>query len=223
MSDIHDLYHQYFELDTDDEDQPICEVAPSQQQLNDSGGDSGVEAEAHVSSVSLALKLGFKAGLPMTFNLFRDRSGISPWDDPDAFADTDPLSPSLSKLRLHWHQFAGVHSIIRSVFTEEACPDHTTGVLVADEVGLGKTAQAIAFFAFLNTTIWLRQTKRSPQKILSMLFFMSTMPSSHTYVYSRGTTVSRRVKDRPLLSSPYRLPRHAHRTMGERAEGLPST
>lgn len=170
VTDIFNLYHEYFDNDVQDEDEPpIPDVVDDKQELNDCGGDFGMEAEATMTPASLALSLGFKTGLPPLFNTLRHRSGISPWDDSTLFVDpnTDPLPGYLSKMRLHWHQLGGVHSIVRSVFSKDADPQRQTlGVLVGDEVGLGKTAQAIAFIAFLNQAIWLQRSKRKLPRVL---------------------------------------------------------
>lgn len=173
VTDILNLYHDFFEHDADEEDeQPICDILPGKQQLNDCGGEFGMDVEAGLKTVTLAVRLGFRNGLPMPFNLLRDRSGTTPWDK--SFGNPDPLPENLSKMRLHWHQLAGAHSIIRSLFTAEADSPHTTGVLVGDEVGLGKTTQAIAVIAFLNTLVWLQDTNRTNRpKIIRKFAYMS--------------------------------------------------
>jgi TATA-binding protein-associated factor len=170
VSNVLNLYHEYFNQEDEEEDEPpISDVLPTQKLLNDSGGDLGMEVEASMSSVSLALSLGFKTGRPPLFNTFRDRSGITPWDDPSLFVipESDPLPSNLSKLFPLWHQLAGGHSMVRSVFTPDKTALDTIGVLVADEVGLGKTAQSLLFIAFLNNAIWLRATDRKPPRLLS--------------------------------------------------------
>lgn len=169
VSDVLNLYHEYFNQIAEDEDEPpISDALPAQQQLNDCGGDFGMEVEASMTAVSLALSLGFTSGRPLLFNSLRDRSGLTPWDDPSLFsnANADSLPPNLSKIQLHWHQLAGVHSIVRSVFSTVKNDSNTLGVLVADEVGLGKTAQAIAYIAFVIHAIWLRESGRKLPRLL---------------------------------------------------------
>lgn len=168
VSDVLNLYHEYFDQDLEDEEQPISDALPEQQKLNDCGGDFGMEEEAKMTPASLALSLGYRTGLPPSFNRVRDRSGSTPWDKSDAFsnANMDSLPDNLTKLRLHWHQLAGNHSIMRSVLSKVPDSSRVLGVLVADEVGLGKTAQAIAVLAFLMQAVFLQQTKKKLPRIL---------------------------------------------------------
>lgn len=168
VTDILQLYHEYFDQDGEDEDEPpISDGSAAKQELNDCGGDFGMDLESTMTAVNLCISLGFKTGSPPLFNTYRHRSGISPWDDPEAFVPTGSTIPGeLTKLCLHWHQFAGIHSIVRSVFSKEPNASHTSGVLVGDEVGLGKTGQAIGLIAFLNQTIVMQENKRPPPRIL---------------------------------------------------------
>ena len=181
VTDIFNLYHEYFEKDADEDEPPItgeaADALGTPQKLNNCGGDFGMELEATMTPTALASSLGFKGGLPPLFNNLRHRSGISPWDDPTAFIDPTPkpLPDHLSKMGLHWHQLAGVHSIVRSIFTQRPDAQHTRGVLVGDEVGLGKTAQGIAFIAFLIQAIWAQQSHRNPSPILGEGYFHETL------------------------------------------------
>jgi hypothetical protein len=153
VSDLLNVYHEYFESNFEDEDEPaIPDVLPEREQLNSDEGDFGMEAEASMKYVSLLYQFGFPTGLPAQFNSRRHRSGVTPWEDPAPFKE-ERIPVGLDKLTLHWDQLAGVHSILRSLFTKEKDATHTPGVLVGDEVGLGKTAQAITLIAFLNQSI----------------------------------------------------------------------
>jgi len=80
-----------------------------------------------------------------------------PWDDQSIFNVSKNRIPShLSILGLHWHQLAGIHSIVCTIFIATEDLSHPCGVLIGDEVGLGKTAQAIGVIAFLNMVIFLQ-------------------------------------------------------------------
>jgi len=178
VTQISNLFNEYLNNDVEDEDAPpISDANPDQQQLNNCGGDFGMEEEAKMTSVSLAMSLGFNTGRPFMFNTFRHRSGITPWEDHKIFAisDDDPVPSFLSRIFLHWHQYGGVHSITRSIFTPCPCqyPHHTLGVLIGDEVGLGKTAQAITFISFLNEAIFRQKTNRKPAKVLREFNFIT--------------------------------------------------
>lgn len=206
VTDIFNLYHEYFDNDAHDEDgPPIPDVVDDKQELNNCGGDFGMEVEATMTPASLALSLGFLTGLPPLFNTLRHRSRISPWEDSTLFVDpnTDPLPEHLSKMRLHWHQLGGVHSIVRSVFLKDADPHHSLGVLVGDEVGLGKTAQSIAFMAFLNQAIWLQQGKRKLPRILGEIVSTAVSPVPLVLIVS-----SRQRNDITLEQAPRYRPCH---------------
>ena len=127
-----------------------------------------MEEEAKMTPASLAISLGYRTGIPPSFNIVRDRSGSSPWDNPDSFSYTniDALPDNLTKLRLHWHQLAGNHSILRSILSQVPDTSRVLGILIADEVGLGKTAQAIAVVVFFMQAVFLQQTNRKLPRIL---------------------------------------------------------
>jgi len=116
------------------------------------GAACGCDFESTLSPESLASNLGFKDGLPLPFNKYRHKGGLTPRDPK--FQALFFANPSLFDLiALHWHQLAGLHAIVRKLFTAEPQPDHCRGILLADEVGLGKTYLLAAFIAFLVTLL----------------------------------------------------------------------
>jgi len=89
--------------------------------------------------------------IPILFNTHRHVGGVTPWDDSTAFQDVDRLKTDkeFTPNALRWHQLAGVHAILRRFMSEE--PSHARpGILIADEVGLGKTLQSLATIAWLT-------------------------------------------------------------------------
>jgi len=50
---------------------------------------------------------------------------------------------------LHYHQLAGVHAVIRKVFSNKPTEGPCPGILLADEVGLEKMAMAISLMALV--------------------------------------------------------------------------
>lgn len=195
VTDILNIYHEYFESNVEDEDeQPIPDSLPVKEQLNDDGGDFGMEVESTMPPKALAKALAFfKTGLPPAFNPYRHRSGTSPWDDDRLFVvlDHEIMPEYLVPMKLHWHQLAGVHSILRSIFTKEKKKAHTTGVLIGDEVGLGKTAQSITVIAFLNQLIWLQGESRGLPPVLGEPISMNCLVLSLMHHYSSQTSFSR--------------------------------
>ena len=150
---ILNMYREFFDRpDSSAGEAPIIEhhrntLGPVEQSIND--GDTGVEYEARMTPTQLAENLGFIQDIPFLFNNHRRLDGLNPWASPLAFIENEENIPFLANLDLHWHQLAGVHAIIRKCFTEKPTPNLCTGVLVSDEVGLGKTYQAATVIAFL--------------------------------------------------------------------------
>ncbi|KXN84276.1 SWI/SNF-like matrix-associated actin-dependent regulator [Leucoagaricus sp. SymC.cos] len=195
VSDLLNIYHEYFEAYKEDEaDHPIAELDPDKATLLDEDGDFGMEMEAKVPTIEFWPRLGFKDGLPVSFNSHRHRAGITPWQDLSAFQlePYEVMPEPLMRLRLHWHQVAGVHSIIRKVFAKAKDPAHTTGVLVGDEVGLGKTAQCITVIAFLNQMIFLQKyNKKLPAVVAERPFLGDSekIPSLPHLIICPGTLI----------------------------------
>jgi SNF2 family DNA or RNA helicase len=160
LAEIQGKYDEYFAIHDDDEG--ACGDLYSQRlsfDLRDvQTGDLGMEVEATVPPNLLSSSVGFvKQCLPILFQTHRHTAGFNAWDrrTKSQVKDMKPIS-------LHWHQLAGVHSIIRNTFTSDCEPDHATGMLICDEVGLGKTAQTIATIAFLNQVIDLSAQNKKP-------------------------------------------------------------
>ncbi|KAG6839498.1 hypothetical protein C0991_002138, partial [Blastosporella zonata] len=208
VSDIAAIYHDYFEnVINDDDEPPVLEVPDDRRAFNNSGGDFGVELESRLTSVQLLISLGFTGGLPPIFARHRHRTGSNAWDHPELFSNVkeDEKLGVLSKFALHWHQLAGLHSIIRSTFTVNPQPDHTSGVLVADEVGLGKTAQAIAFIAFLHMMITAQGDKRQLPKFVrdrSYLNGSDKIPSLPHIILCPATLVAQWISELKSLLIP---------------------
>lgn len=131
-------------------------------QTGDLGGDLGMDKEKELSLDVLAHNLGFRNHLPAQFNKVRGKTGLTAWESP--------LDPKTStNLELHWHQLAGVHSIIRRAFTPQPNLAHCTATLECDQVGLGKTTLAITVIAFLNQIVALQEKGMDLPPILGEL------------------------------------------------------
>ncbi|KAG6819600.1 hypothetical protein H0H93_010369 [Arthromyces matolae] len=205
VSDIANTYRDYFERIDQDDQEIALDVSDDKQTLNDAGGDFGVDIEHRLSLVQLLLALGWKDGLPPIFNAYRHRRGENPWDKPQLFdhSEQDLQTGILFKFSLHWHQLAGVHSLVRSSFTSE--PSSSVGILIADEVGLGKTAQAVAYIAFMNMVISLQQAKRKLPKVLTHAAYLgvnSTVPSLPHLIICSGTLLSQWVSELKAYLKP---------------------
>lgn len=156
-----EIYNQYFQVFEEDTQPLIPPPSDFTCRLGDiDASDLGTEVESHLSYTDLAKNLGFTHNsLPYQFSHLRHKTGATAWEEPQLFIATPETSPCLVPLSLHWHQLAGVHSIIRRAFTVIPLPSHCTGTLECDEVGLGKTALGITVAAFLNQVVVLQQKK----------------------------------------------------------------
>jgi hypothetical protein len=182
------VYDEYFN-DTADDDAPLIDphsLLPFD--FQDTGdGDLGIEVEQSLDPTSLAASLGFtRQRLPFQYNELRHVSGLTPWSDRALF-DAKPIPNSLIRNELHWHQLGAVHSIVRNIFTSAPDPTHCAGVLICDEVGLGKTAQAISVIAFLNQCIFLQGRGMDVPPVLrgSFLYAAVFIMSSPTLRWSK--------------------------------------
>jgi TATA-binding protein-associated factor len=118
---------------------------------------------------TLADNLGFLDGLPLLFNKYRHRDGLSPWDPDSArlFEDEEAQhNKDMTPFVPHWHQLAGTHAILRKVFYSTAEKNACTGMLVADDVGLGKTCLATMVIAALADGVQLQKTERNLSPLL---------------------------------------------------------
>ncbi|KAM6488891.1 P-loop containing nucleoside triphosphate hydrolase protein [Amanita muscaria] len=118
---------------------------------NDSG-DMGVERMQTKTQEELCNLLSFQQGRPINWNSFRSVSNSrTAWEETDevARAKFETGGDGMQELSLLWHQLVGVASLAVKAWGTD--PRHAPfGILLADEVGVGKTAQVMAFIALLQ-------------------------------------------------------------------------
>lgn len=154
--DVNELIDLYKDLVSNDSASAMDPIIDSQPSLRIpfgepiDGADPGVEIEAGMSPEQLSQNLGLKEQLPWLFNTHRE----------DINKGNIPLS-------LHWHQLAGAHAIIRKTFSATPDPNGCTGLLVSDDVGLGKTFLAGAVIAILADIVIRQQMKKALPPIIS--------------------------------------------------------
>ncbi|KAF8668495.1 hypothetical protein AX14_006173 [Amanita brunnescens Koide BX004] len=115
-------------------------------------GDMGVEEMKMKSTDELCSLLGFKDGRPFTWNKYRSLGNIrSAWDTSleSELAMFIDGGEDMELLTLLWHQLVGVAAMASKVWLKDESKK-TFGILLADDVGVGKTAQVMAFIAFLQ-------------------------------------------------------------------------
>jgi len=155
-------------LDVPEEDSPPLQVEPQLDAVFadlEGDGSLGVEPEMVMNPDRLADELGFTNQLPLLFNQHRHKTGFVVWNMPTLFDNPDS-NPDIVPLRLHWHQLAGLHAILRLCFSSEPGKILNPGVLIADDVGLGKTGMAISFIAFLAHINNLRSVDHPLPKVI---------------------------------------------------------
>jgi hypothetical protein len=159
LADLQRLYSEYFDAEDGENEPPLSAQGESGDlqtrfQETSKGVDLGIDEESGMDPESLATQLGFvKDRLPVQFNRRRHRMGLTAWSNPSDFEGASSQHENLTPLSLHWHQLAGVHSIIRNTFTAEKDTKKCAGMLICDEVGLGKTTMVISTIAFLNQVV----------------------------------------------------------------------
>ena len=181
VSDVIALYTDFFNCPQSSNSISLINQCPTLQLSFGESPDTtglGIGVESTLSSQTLASNLGFPNGLPLTFNSHRHQGGLTPWDNPELFEpDQVTENTQMEPITLHWHQLAGVHSIVRMLFTEKPVPGRCCGVLVADEVGLGKTFQAATAMAFfsdlaIRQELRLGATQSAPDPPIISKFFL---------------------------------------------------
>lgn len=140
------------------------------------GADPGVELEMGLSPEQLDFNLGWLGGRSFFFNKYRHRAGLSAWDPANARlynAAYAATCEDMEELIPHWHQRVGVHSMGHMMFKPTPDPNALNGVLVADEVGLGKTFQAVGLIAFLAEAVVRQELNKKHVPIIGSLIFFA--------------------------------------------------
>ncbi|KAJ3548525.1 hypothetical protein NMY22_g1227 [Coprinellus aureogranulatus] len=192
VSELVYLYDSYFSFESMDDGSSLAvspHIALSFPEPV-GGADPGVEVEAGMTIQQMMDNLGFVDNLPFMFNSSRNIDGYHFWDKAEKSKKEEG---SVERFTLHRHQISGVHAIIRNIFTSKASDSHSTGVLCADEVGLGKTIQSIAAVAVLMDVV-TRQSKglRLPPLVESRPFINqhNPLPSLPILVLVPGTLLT---------------------------------
>jgi hypothetical protein len=107
--------------------------------------DLGVEKWKNLNDAQLNLLLGYRDGRPALFSKHRSKSGVMTWDSngENQFEGED-----LIELHPLWHQKVGTAAMAEMIWTAEK-QQSMPGVLLADKVGMGKSAQVMMIIAMM--------------------------------------------------------------------------
>ncbi|KAJ3494060.1 hypothetical protein NLJ89_g10889 [Agrocybe chaxingu] len=209
VADIIALYRDFFDApDTGENDalenqHPTLKFSFSQ---HVEGADPGVEVESAMTPEQLCHNLGFVNGLPLLFNTHRHTGGLTPWTAPEAFeAKKMEKDSAFQPISLHWHQMAGVHAILRMVFSAAPSPGRCCGALIADEVGLGKTYQIAALIATLADLVLRESTTVTPPPIIQgnpYLRDSKKLPAGAHVVLVPGTLLAQTEAEFKIVLNP---------------------
>lgn len=104
--------------------------------------------------------LQFPGGKPALFAEYQSKTGLCVWDEASAskfVQDNEDMEP----LALLWHQRVGVAAMVDKIWSAKKSDEEVPGILIADEVGIGKTALTMGFIAFLIDAFWVQEVKAS--------------------------------------------------------------
>lgn len=144
-------------------------------QLPVDGADLGTEYEAGMSYAQLCSSLGLdQCGRPFLFAKVRHVEGLTAWTKEGAalharHAKGKTPAAMFKDIRMHWHQLSGAHAIIRKLFSAQKEPSNVPGMLIADEVGLGKSFLSILLIAFFVELGMRKATKVTLPPIIGVL------------------------------------------------------
>ena len=165
VTDVWVMLEQHFSNDVGHEDRVDITRAAVQETDNLFGhADLGVKQYSGYNDKSLDDILGLVQGRPILFNHTRyDDPSLNFWDNAES--SPSDASSCIHILQLLWHQKVGLARMIDHFWSTALLePGTSTGIILADEVGLGKTAQVMAFIAF---TIERRASQLEGCKILT--------------------------------------------------------
>ncbi|KAG2029690.1 hypothetical protein BDR03DRAFT_1018074, partial [Suillus americanus] len=159
VEEIWALYVQLFETEPGELDAPELQEdneVSGRDAWNDTSDDLGVDGWREMDNDKLNHLLQFPGGKPALFTEFRSKMGLCAWDEGSSskfVKDNEDMEP----LTLLWHQRVGVAAIVDKIWSASKTEAEVPGILVADEVGVGKTALTMGFIAFVIDAFWVQE------------------------------------------------------------------
>jgi hypothetical protein len=130
------------------------DALPMNDAFEDDMGIPGDIKALSLSDLQIALGCNNEGTFP-GFNSHRNLDGRDPWENVDILE----LGLAETLLRLRWHQLVGIMVLIRLLTSAVKPILPQQGVLIADEVGLGKSAQYMGFLSALLHTVKTDETQ----------------------------------------------------------------
>ncbi|KAF8965660.1 hypothetical protein BDZ97DRAFT_771059 [Flammula alnicola] len=127
-------------------------------------GDIGVTGWKDKSAEELSNLLGFDDGRPPLFAKYRALDAtVNSWNSPRLVDWNGVGGDGVRPLSLQWHQLCGIASMADKTFTASDPKSEgyspSTNILLADDVGLGKTGQIMGMIAFL-VSVWFVESQQ---------------------------------------------------------------
>jgi hypothetical protein len=132
------------------------------EEMNEALGDVGTEEETKKSAEDLAAVLGFPDLRPIEFNKVKFKySTLDLWE-PEHLQ----IEGQKEDVALVWAQLAGVSAMVRKTFYEKVRETVAPGVLLADVMGMGKSALVMSYMAFVMQVYMAAQNEVQGPPIL---------------------------------------------------------
>ncbi|KAK0197634.1 P-loop containing nucleoside triphosphate hydrolase protein [Armillaria mellea] len=141
-------------------------------QLWEAIGDMGVEAWAKQTEEALLQLLRWPNGRPGEFNPCINESLVDVWEDTEYANKVPPEGDAENTpTKLFWHQLVGITALVNMMWTVDERPDGVEGAILADEVGLGKSAQIMGMLAFIMAARRMQLAGKEPPPVIKDLPF----------------------------------------------------
>ncbi|GBE84816.1 hypothetical protein SCP_0607960 [Sparassis crispa] len=162
--ELEEVYRQYVELFVEGpmradatDDAAVDVLGAGDNMTDDLGTDLGVEPESKMTRQALMESMGVKGEVFPLMNEARHKKAFLVWTEGKTPEEVRAMQREMGKKRdkltesdewapltLRWHQVAGIRATLRMM------AQGSSGVLIADEVGLGKTAQALGLIGMIS-------------------------------------------------------------------------
>lgn len=157
---IWSVYVQFFRVIQPEADVPCLDLNDTiREDTWAACSDLDVGCFQHLDDNALNNLLHFPEGRPSLFAHFRSISRKCAWDEA-LEKDFVKDNPDMLPVALQWHQRVGVAALVHKFWEVEKHPGGVPGVLLADDVGVGKTALIMGMIAFIIHAYSVQQFAR---------------------------------------------------------------